>query len=486
MLLDDRYPVRETLEEKEGITLYRVEGGLVFFFQVRTPEDKERFYRYRAAIRRLEELGLVEAVVSAKPGRYYAFFPEKPLARKAPPKPALEALAPLGFGPEHLAMAEEGVAYLSPWPLGPLGRALAKTPARRFGVFSKVRSQGTDHKIRALAAAARDTSLSSQMNGLGTQRRPGFLLGVALGLVLLLLGLWLLSQGAYRYFNPPEYTVPDMVGKTAREAFLLLKGTGLRLEVEEGNDPTKPKETVLAQEPPPGTRLRAGRTVRLILNQARLNPLPELKGLRQEEAEARFAELGYRLAGVAQVESPEPLGTVLASDPPPGTPLPPGASVRLLVSRGASLGPTMLLPQLTGLSQREALFLLNAMDLQAQVEEVPSGAPMGTVLAQDPAPGTPMPKGSGVRLRVAVAGEVLVGALAPHEPEARSISLALNLPPEAEGRQVRLLLVDDRGEHLVYEGEGREGLRVSGTYQAVGKAVFRLYLDGTLFQEWTP
>ncbi|MBW6394857.1 MAG: PASTA domain-containing protein [Thermus sp.] len=450
MILDDRYPVLETLEEKEGITLYRVEGGVVFFFQVRTPEDKERFYRYRAAIKRLEELGLVEAVVSAKPGRYYAFFPERPLARKAPPRPALEALAPLGFGPEHLAMAEEGVAYLSPWPLGSARRAWARAPSRL---------------------------------------QPGFLLGVAPGLLLFLLGLWLFSQGVYRYFNPPEYAVPNLVGKTAREAFLLLKDTGLRLEVVEGNDPAKPKEVVLAQEPPPGTRLRAGRTVRLTLNQARLNPLPELKGLRQEEAEARLSELGYRLAGVAQVESPEPLGTVLASDPPPGTPLPPGASVRLLVSRGASLGPTVPLPQLTGLSQKEALFLLNAMGLQVQVEEVPSGAPPGTVLAQEPAPGTPMPPGSGVRLRVAARGEVLVGALSPlpaPKPQAHTVTLALNLPREAEGRQVRLVLVDDRGEHLVYEGEGRGGLRVSGTYEAVGEARFRLYLDGELFQEWAP
>ncbi|MFN3368358.1 MAG: PASTA domain-containing protein [Thermus sp.] len=450
MLLDDRYPVLETLEEREGITLYRVEGGVVFAFQVRTPEDKERFYRYRAAIKRLEELGLVEAVVSAKPGRYYAFFPERPLARKAPPRAALEALAPLGFGPEHLAMAEEGVAYLSPWPLGSARRALARAPSRP---------------------------------------RPGFLLGAAPGLLLFLLGLWLFSQGIYRYFNPPEYPVPNLVGKTAREAFLLLKDTELRLEVVEGNDPTKPKEVVLAQEPPPGTRLRAGRAVRLTLNQARLNPLPELKGLRQEEAEARLSELGYRLAGVAQTESPEPMGTVLASDPPPGTPLPPGASVWLLVSQGASLGPTVPLPQLTGLGQKEALFLLNAMGLQVQVEEVPSGAPSGTVLAQEPAPGTPMPPGGGVRLRVAARGEVLVGALGPlpaPKPEARSVTLALDLPQEAEGRQVRLVLVDDRGEHLVYEGEGRGGLRVSGTYEVVGEARFRLYLDGELFQEWAP
>ena len=94
MLLDDRYPVLETLESRDGVTLYRVEGGLVFYFDVRTPQDKDRFYRYRAAIRRLEELGLLEAQVSAKPGRYYAFFPERPLSGRRPPKEVLAALAP--------------------------------------------------------------------------------------------------------------------------------------------------------------------------------------------------------------------------------------------------------------------------------------------------------------------------------------------------------------------------------------------------------
>uniref|UniRef100_A0A831XHL5 PASTA domain-containing protein n=1 Tax=Thermus islandicus TaxID=540988 RepID=A0A831XHL5_9DEIN len=441
MLLDDRYPVLETLKAQEGVTLYRVEGGVVFFFEGRTPQEKERFYRYRAAVRRLQELGFVEAQISAKPGRHYVFFPERALARRPPPKEALAALAPLGFGREHLAMAEDGVAYLSPWPL-------QGSPGARVGL-------------------------------------PGFLLGVAPGLLLALLGLWLFSQGLYRYFNPPEYAVPDLVGKTAREAFLLLKDTGLNLEVAEGNDPTKPKEMVLAQEPPPGTRLREGRTVRLVLNQARLNPLPNLQGLEEAAAEARLQELGFRVEGKAQVEGPGPLGVVLGTDPPPGTPMPPGGGVRLLLSLGQGGGPAVPLPKVTGLSREEALFLLNAAGLQARVEEVPSGAPPGTVLAQGPAPGTPVPPGGGVRLRVAVRGEVLLPPAFPPPPE-RTVNLSLNLPPEATGRQVRLVLLDERGERVVYEGEGREGLRLEGAYQVQGEARFRLYLDGALFREWTP
>ncbi len=435
MRLDGRYLVLATLEAREGVTLYRVEGGWVVHFEVHTPEDKDRFFRYRQALRRLEELGLLEVQVSAKPGRYYAFFPERPLARKPPPKEALEALAPLGFGEAHLAMGEDKVAYLAPWPLG--GKAWAREGRGRFWV----------------------------------QVAPG--LGLAFwGLVLLALALG-------RYLNPPEYPVPDLVGRTAREAFAILKDTELNVQVLEGNDPQKPKEVVLAQDPPPGTRLRAGRTVFLTLNQARLTPLPNLGGLSLEEAEARLRELGLVLGREVRTEAEAPLGTVLATAPPPGTPVPPGTRVDLLLSQGPSPRGLWPLPNLVGLSREEALFLLNAAGLVPEVVEVPSGEVPDTVLAQNPKPGTPLPPGAGVTLRVAVRGEVWL-------PPPSSVTLDYTLPPEAQDRSVRLVLVDQEGERVVYEGLGQEGMRLEGSYPVQGEALFRLYVDGALFAEWRP
>jgi len=274
------------------------------------------------------------------------------------------------------------------------------------------------------------------------------------------------------------------VGKTAREAFLLLRDTGLGLEVEEGNDPSRPKEVVLEQDPPPGTRLRAGRVVRLVLNQARLVPVPGLRGLPRAEAEDRLSGLGFQVGRVAAVEAEEAAGTVLATSPPAGTPMAYGARVDLLVA-GERSGERVVVPRLVGLKREDALFLLNAAGLLPQVEEVPSGAPEGLVLAQVPGPGEAVLPGSPVRLRVAVQGAVQLPEAFPGTP-LRSVVLALDLPPEAQGRQVRLLLVDARGAQVVYEGPGEEGLRLSGTYQVLGEARFRLYLDGELFQEWAP
>nr|WP_237259026.1 hypothetical protein [Thermus brockianus] len=51
---------------------------------------------------------------------------------------------------------------------------------------------------------------------------------------------------------------------------------------------------------------------------------------------------------------------------------------------------------------------------------------------------------------------------------------------------MRLVLLDQSGERVVYEGMGQAGLRLEGTYPVQGEARFRLYLDGVLFQEWVP
>ena len=86
---------------------------------------------------------------------------------------------------------------------------------------------------------------------------------------------------------------------------------------------------------------------------------------------------------------------------------------------------------------------------------------------------------------MAVRGEVLLPPTPPSPPE-RTVTLALNLPPEAEGRVVRLVLVDERGEQVLYEGPGQAGLRLEGGYRVQGEARFRLYLDGKLYQDWAP
>lgn len=120
---------------------------------------------------------------------------------------------------------------------------------------------------------------------------------------------------------------------------------------------------------------------------------------------------------MAAVEAEEAAGTVLATSPPAGTPMAYGARVDLLVA-GERSGERVVVPRLVGLKREDALFLLNAAGLLPQVEEVPSGAPEGLVLAQVPGPGEAVLPGSPVRLRVAVQGAVQLPEAFPGTPSA--------------------------------------------------------------------
>lgn len=442
MVLDDRYRVEEVLAEEGPVRVYQAQDpegtrGLLVWYEVHTPEAREAFYRYRGALKRLEELGL-SAVVSAKPGRYYAFFPEKPLSRPGQKarRRALEAVAPFGFSEKHLGFSEDQAAYLTPLPLG------------------KPRPK------RSSAAWVR----------------------VAPGAVLFLAGVLLLLGGGIRYLNPREVIVPDLLGKSPLEAYTLLKGAGLNVVVQEGNDPEKPKGLVLDQDPPPGTRLKAGRTLVLVLNQALPTPVPDLRDKPLEVAQNLLEEAGFTLGQVSRVESQAPLDSVLSSLPAPGSPAKKGRAVHLLVSAGPKAEASTVVPSLQGLTKDEALFLLNAAGLQAVVEEIPSGAPPGLVLTQSPPAWTPLAAGSGVRIAVSVQPKVQP----PPSPPSRTVTLSLTLPEETEGHTVRLTLVDARGETVLFESQGQEGLPLSGRYTAIGEARFRLYLDGALYREWAP
>lgn len=469
MVLDDRYRVEEVLAEEGPVRVYQAQDpegtrGLLVWYEVHTPEAREAFYRYRGALKRLEKLGL-SAVVSAKPGRYYAFFPEKPLSRPSQKvqRRALEAVAPFGFSEKHLGFSEDQAAYLTPLPLGkPRPKRSLRWLAHRVAPFGGW-PKGPKHPAL-------------------TRAKSAAWVGVAPGAVLFLVGVSLLIGGVIRYFNPHEVIVPELLGKSALEAYTLLKGTGLNVVVQEGNDPEKPKDLVLDQDPPPGTRLKAGRTLVLVLNQALPTPVPDLRGKPLEVAQNLLEEAGFTLGQVSRVESQAPLGSVLSSLPAPGSPARKGQAVHLLVSAGPKMEANTVVPSLQGLTKDEALFLLNAAGLQAEVGEVPSGAPPGLVLTQSPPAWTPLAAGSGVRIAVSVQPKVQL----PPRPQSQTVSLSLTLPEETEGHTVRLTLVDARGEHVLFEGQGQAGLPLSGSYTAFGEARFRLYLDGALYREWTP
>jgi serine/threonine-protein kinase len=90
-------------------------------------------------------------------------------------------------------------------------------------------------------------------------------------------------------------------------------------------------------------------------------------------------------------------GYTYAQEPDPGTKLPKGSIVTVLVSTGK---PKVTVPSLVGESRDSAVAELTTRGLEARVVQVNSDKPTNIVTAQDPRPGIVVVSGSSVRINV--------------------------------------------------------------------------------------
>ena len=432
-LLDDKFTILSEEPSQGFLHTYQVqtlEGlkGHLYWFEVHSPEARTAFHRYKNAIRRLENQGFLPqgVLVSANPGRYYVFWPEQPKAAPKPRrlKPILELLEPFGYQESDLEATEVSgrplVGRLYP-QLAPASTSSSRseqspqTPPLPIDP-STVRPQEPSPRIEmphkpTPRAHPETKARAPQRLHLGSW--PGWLPG----LLMLALGSLALWQAANRYLNPPEYVLPDLVGKTPRQALEAVHAYGLKVEFAEGSDVSLPKDQILEQTPDPGTRVKPGRRLELVVNKPRLGSVPTVSGRSLEDARQALEAAGYRIATITRIASGDTADTVLASIPSEGQPLRPGEGVRLLVSTGTR--PPVretLLPDLTGLTEEEARYILTVAELQAQVVQVASGAPDGLVVGQEPGPGVVLPREAVVRVLVAAQPVATLPKAAPFAP----------------------------------------------------------------------
>ena len=124
--------------------------------------------------------------------------------------------------------------------------------------------------------------------------------------------------------------------------------------------------------------------------------VPKVIGMRELAAEAKLHDLGLK-TNVHREFSSKPAAIVFAQAPGSGTQAGPGDLVTLTVSKGQN---AVAVPNLVSLSEAEAVSQLTRAGLKADVVQVPSSQPVGTVVAQNPVSGTRVDPGSAVRLNV--------------------------------------------------------------------------------------
>jgi serine/threonine-protein kinase len=198
--------------------------------------------------------------------------------------------------------------------------------------------------------------------------------------------------------GPERYAVPDVKGKPLAEAEAALVEAKLAVGViTEDWDPTVPDGSVASTDPPVGDELKPGSLVNLVVSKGpKPVKLPNLAGVAVAEAQAQLEAAGLVVTTTEEFSTEYAEGQVVSSTPAKGERVPVGSTVELVVSKGP---PPVEVPYLIDMPKDDAVYLLQSLGLNVEVNEPPF-TPLDRVISQDPAAGTMIPAGSTVTITI--------------------------------------------------------------------------------------
>jgi beta-lactam-binding protein with PASTA domain len=198
--------------------------------------------------------------------------------------------------------------------------------------------------------------------------------------------------------------VPDLVGKEVVNALERLTDLGLGTKVKGSRyDPTVPKHHIIAQEPDPGTEIKPGRDVRLLISKGPQTVVyPNAVGLDLPLAAILLEENDLRQGHLSYTYHRErPREEILAQFPGPGGTGLRGAQVDFLVSAGPP-PQWLLMADLKGMEFNTAIETMEKYHLTVGAMtrvDIPAVAD-NLVVDQSPAKGYPVLPGKSIDLTV--------------------------------------------------------------------------------------
>jgi serine/threonine-protein kinase len=198
-----------------------------------------------------------------------------------------------------------------------------------------------------------------------------------------------------------QVTVPDLTNLTVSQAEQALRPLGLQLSrAGERFDPAVPRGFVLSQDPEGGIGVRGRKRISVVVSLGEeFSSVPELFGESVRGARLLIERTGLRAGTIVRAPSEEAgEGLVAGSDPGAGSVLQRDTPVHLLVSTGTGVE-SFVMPDLLG---REISGVRRQLDALGFRLEMPPAAPsLGTILSQDPEPGSRITRGTVIQLQAA-------------------------------------------------------------------------------------
>jgi beta-lactam-binding protein with PASTA domain len=206
--------------------------------------------------------------------------------------------------------------------------------------------------------------------------------------------------------------VPNVAGKELTEALIELQVKELypRLQLRYSQT-SSDKGRILEQDPKPGTIVKAGRRIRLVVSQGViLNKVESFVGKSINDVRMDLQTIYASSGGIQLLTINEPLiyefspenpGTILAQKPEAGAEISGPMTIEFVVSRGRE-NSTVTVPQFTGLDISKALELISGSGLNFifTVREKREDEKGETVVYQIPSANTTAPVSTPVQLTV--------------------------------------------------------------------------------------
>jgi beta-lactam-binding protein with PASTA domain len=201
--------------------------------------------------------------------------------------------------------------------------------------------------------------------------------------------------------GPSEVITPSVVGLGFPDAERRLSAAGLRaMSGQQRPSPDVPANTVVGQNPLAGERVGRGTEVVLDVSEGDTRVvIPPVVGRSRDDAERALREVGLELGDVSEQDADSARGTVLSLSPAAGVTVPRGTRINATLSAGPG---ELLLPDVVGRDLAGARGLLEQLGLQLAPLAYDSVSTLraGTVIAQTPAAGAQVARGSVITLRV--------------------------------------------------------------------------------------
>ena len=249
--------------------------------------------------------------------------------------------------------------------------------------------------------------------------------------------------------------------------------------VKEGSEFNQdvPAGIVIRQVPPAGMNVKEGKIIKIVISQGgEIVYVPDLKGQTIRAATISLRSLGLVLGELtkkASVKYEE--GIVLNQDPAAGSTIEKDSSVNVLVSNGAPVDGTILMPDWYGKLAEDAKKW--AIDENYEVKVISKRTTLanpGEVFKQNPKFDEVITKDTKITFYVADEKSSLVLADKIFE---------YLVPDGNENKRIRLVLNDESGERDIFNGIRAPKTTISVPVKVNGKATVKVFINNISIEE---